>query len=48
MGYAGLIYWLIGPVSAVIGYKRGNARLRVEGTPASSPAEQAASSPLVS
>lgn len=28
--YAGLIYWLIGPVSAGIGWKRGAARLRVE------------------
>ncbi len=28
--WAGLIYWLIGPVSAAIGWKRGNARLRVE------------------
>ena len=30
VAYAGLIYWLIGPVSAFIGFKRGNARLRVE------------------
>ncbi|HEU4887944.1 MAG TPA: TMEM175 family protein [Thermoanaerobaculia bacterium] len=30
IAYAGLIYWLIGPVSGFIGYKRGNARLRVE------------------
>ena len=28
--WAGLIYFLIGPTSAVIGWKRGNARLRVE------------------
>ncbi len=28
--YAGLIYWLIGPVSGIIGWKRGVARLRVE------------------
>ena len=28
--WAGLIYWLIGPTSAAIGWKRGNARLRVE------------------
>lgn len=30
IAYAGLIYWLIGPVSAVIGWKRGTARIRVE------------------
>jgi uncharacterized membrane protein len=28
--YAGLIYWLIGPASAMIGWKRGSARQRVE------------------
>lgn len=28
--YAGLIYWLIGPVSAFVGMKRGAARLRLE------------------
>jgi uncharacterized membrane protein len=30
IAYAGLIYWLLGPVSAVIGYRRGTARLAVE------------------
>lgn len=30
IGYAGLVYWLLGPVSAFIGYKRGSARGRVE------------------
>lgn len=30
VAYAGMIYWLIGPVSAIIGWKRGTARLRVE------------------
>ena len=30
IAYAGLIYWLIGPVSGFIGYKRGNGRLVVE------------------
>jgi hypothetical protein len=30
IGYAGLTYWLIGPASAIIGYKRGSARLAVE------------------
>lgn len=30
VSYAGLIYFLLGPVSAVIGYKRGSARARVE------------------
>jgi uncharacterized membrane protein len=30
VGYAGLIYWLIGPASAFIGMKRGNARQEVE------------------
>jgi uncharacterized membrane protein len=30
VGYAGLIYWLIGPASAIIGMKRGAARLRLE------------------
>ena len=30
VAWAGLIYWLIGPVSGVIGWRRGNARLRVE------------------
>jgi uncharacterized membrane protein len=29
LGYAGLTYWLIGPASAFIGYKRGSARVRV-------------------
>jgi hypothetical protein len=28
--YGGLVYWLIGPVSAFIGAKRGAARRRVE------------------
>lgn len=28
--WAGLIYWLIGPTSAAVGWKRGTARLRVE------------------
>ena len=32
VAWAGLIYWLIGPVSAVIGWKRGVARLRLEQT----------------
>jgi len=30
VAWAGLIYWLIGPVSGLIGWKRGTARLRVE------------------
>jgi uncharacterized membrane protein len=30
VAWAGLIYWLIGPASAFIGWKRGAARLRVE------------------
>lgn len=30
IAYAGLIYWLIGPVSGFIGYKRGTARMHVE------------------
>jgi uncharacterized membrane protein len=30
VAWAGLIYWLIGPVSGIIGWKRGTARLRVE------------------
>jgi hypothetical protein len=29
-GWAGLIYFLIGPASAIIGWKRGTARARVE------------------
>ena len=44
--YAGLIYWLIGPVSGIIGWRRGIARARVEKsetgnatTPAAIPAE---------
>jgi uncharacterized membrane protein len=44
IAFAGLIYWMIGPVSAFIGYKRGNARLALEnGTPAPAQAEVAAS-----
>ncbi len=30
VAWAGLIYWLIGPTSAVIGWRRGSARLRLE------------------
>jgi uncharacterized membrane protein len=30
IAYAGLIYWLLGPISAFIGYKRGSAREHVE------------------
>jgi hypothetical protein len=30
IAYAGLIYWLLGPVSAYIGWKRGSARVKVE------------------
>ena len=30
IAYAGLIYWLLGPISGVIGYKRGTAREHVE------------------
>ncbi|MFL6245757.1 MAG: TMEM175 family protein [Thermoanaerobaculia bacterium] len=30
VGWAGMIYWLIGPASAFIGYKRGAARATVE------------------
>jgi hypothetical protein len=33
VGYGGLVYWLIGPVSAFIGAKRGAARRRVEEQP---------------
>jgi uncharacterized membrane protein len=30
IAWAGLIYWLIGPVSGIIGWRRGTTRLRVE------------------
>lgn len=30
VAYAGLVYWLLGPVSAIIGYKRGTGRSRFE------------------
>lgn len=30
VAWAGLIYWLIGPTSAVIGWRRGTARFRLE------------------
>ena len=30
IAYAGMIYWILGPVSAVIGMKRGSASLKLE------------------
>lgn len=33
VAWAGLVYWLIGPASAFIGYKRGTGRLSVESSP---------------
>ena len=29
-GWAGMVYWLIGPVSAFIGFRRGNGRRRLQ------------------
>jgi uncharacterized membrane protein len=29
-GWAGLLYWLIGPVSALIGFRRGNGRQKLQ------------------
>ena len=44
IGYAGLVYWLIGPASGFIGYKRGIKR----GMPRSAPADVTASNAATS